>query len=618
MGDETPFRNYYSDFRAEDRASKTVLGGLSLAARLQLFVLAGVLAITGMGGLFYFADLRTSESLAQFEASQKLAALIARLETGSLELNSDSRNFLLSRDARYAENYEKRSEPVIANLERLYGLDAAEDVRKHVATVNDGVAQHATQFAKVVEIQKIIGQDAKLGLTQLVKSSAGGLQSRVAGVQAPDLRSRLAQIRQTETRIVTNAVESDVKLVESQLAAFKRAIERTELPAADRSALNRLTDSYRTDLLQFVSTRNVLDREIARLGEINTYMAPSIEALIAFGGRAVAAASATLEATKQFIRQVLAGGSTAVLLILILIGALLMRSITRPVADLATAATRLAHGDRGVPIPALGNYDETGEVANALTFFRENMAQADRLRKELEDLMQGGAARLPADAASTAPRPSFPEDSAPGYSRALVSSSSQAEDGFVAAPISEISRRVTETSQSASVAAFEAERTESMVNGLAAAIEKTAAIEKLVSGVSDQSSLLAVQTAIDTGIDPEADDKLIVMINSLSREDDARPGAGQSVEERANDIQSAIRSTMAEMRDLGRILGRVNEFALQIAAETSTHALDTATELLRQSEDLRGMLDDLLGKIRMEGGGPGNVIERRSDSESES
>ncbi|MFP6733834.1 MAG: hypothetical protein VB959_08335, partial [Rhodospirillales bacterium] len=59
----------------------------------------------------------------------------------------------------------------------------------------------------------------------------------------------------------------------------------------------------------------------------------------------------------------------------------------------------------------------------------------------------------------------------------------------------------------------------------------------------------------------------------------------------------AIRS----IQQIGQTINAVNDVALEFAAESSSEALDAATVLLQQSEELRGKLDDLLGKIKLEG-----------------
>ena len=613
MGDDAPFRNYYTDFRAEDRTTKTMLGGMRFASRIRLFLFIGLLALVGLGGLLFVADQRAANALNEYGAAQRLAGLISRIETGSLETHSDSRNFFLSRDVRYADNYQKRSEPLLANLERLYGLPRAEGVRKHVATVNDGVAQHASQFGKVVEIQKVLGLDERSGLVKLTQNSVTALEAKISTLKSPDLSRRLADIRATESNILAAAAPEAVKRITTQLENFKQALSASSANAANKTATNLLIESYQTDISQYARTRAALRQEIGRLGEINTYMSPSLAALITFGNEFVAGTDVKLTAVQQLLRQLLAGGIAGVVIILIGVGWLMLRSMSGPLSELATAATRLAHGDRGVAIPALGNYDETGEVANALTFFRENMAQADRLRKELEENLEPAKSRaIPEPVAP--PPPSLPapdEEPAPRPSPATALVPSGTPNGFVTTPISEISQRVTQTSQNASVAAFEAERTETMVNGLAAAAEKMSNIQRLVSTAGDMSSLLAVQTAIDHETAARSDDNLIVLQATNSGEDAPRADAGQSAEGRAAEILTSIKAAGAELEELDRIIGRVNEVAIEFAAEASTHALDSATELLRQSEDLRGMLDDLLGKIRLDERGA-----RRPDSES--
>ena len=60
------------------------------------------------------------------------------------------------------------------------------------------------------------------------------------------------------------------------------------------------------------------------------------------------------------------------------------RSISIPSAKIAETSMELAHGNVSAPIPYLANSDAIGQLSNTLIIFRENMLQADRLRKDLE------------------------------------------------------------------------------------------------------------------------------------------------------------------------------------------------------------------------------------------
>src|SRR5262249_13529659 len=61
---------------------------------------------------------------------------------------------------------------------------------------------------------------------------------------------------------------------------------------------------------------------------------------------------------------------------------LISRSIAAPVVAMTRAMTKLAEGDRSVVVPALGNGDEIGEMAQAVEVFKRSMAEADRLAEE--------------------------------------------------------------------------------------------------------------------------------------------------------------------------------------------------------------------------------------------
>src|ERR1035437_1744352 len=58
------------------------------------------------------------------------------------------------------------------------------------------------------------------------------------------------------------------------------------------------------------------------------------------------------------------------------------RGITGPLAGMTSAMKRLASGDLGITIPAIGRHDEIGHMAEAVGIFREGMIDARRLEAE--------------------------------------------------------------------------------------------------------------------------------------------------------------------------------------------------------------------------------------------
>jgi len=630
----------------DDPTHRSFMGSSRFATRHSWFMVLGLLAIGGMAGLLFHADQLLTKSLHQIRTASHLASLVSKIESSTMALNSDSRNFAASQDLRYAENYKKRSESLARDLKLLINDPAAKDNQKMAITLNDGVAQHAGHFSNIVKIQTLLGFEAEGGLSGNSRTSFAALEKRIAQLgsqlKSGTITSHLGNIKASELQLVQKASNKALQEIQVNIELLNKAIVASSLPDSEKKTAIDLLQSHRNDITQLARTRIALATEIARLGEISTYMAPSLDGLTNYTGNFSLLARQESKTTQEFIRQILAGGTGGTLILLIFFGYILMRSISKPTSQISEVAMELAHGNVSVPIPYLGNYDESGEISNALAIFRENMLHADRLRKDLEIALQQKAVapdpeplppieapvdssvETPADILATVEK-EREEVVAPGsslipHSHNLPSVTEQpkieepeevdAESIGSQLPIGKsaittISQLVTETSKNASIAAEDAERTEIMVTGLDEAAEKIEDIEILMIGISDQMSLLAVQTALLH--DDAADAENLIHLDEkrsdkkTSKRASAKSSAGQSVNDRIDTIQGGTKRAIKAVQVIGRTINEVNEVARNFAAIASKEALEAANELLRQSEDLRAMLDNLLGKVDTSG-----------------
>ena len=80
---------------------------------------------------------------------------------------------------------------------------------------------------------------------------------------------------------------------------------------------------------------------------------------------------------------VAAGGGTVSLLIALLMGLLLTRTIAQPITRLTRAVEALAKGDTNIEVPGLGRADEIGAMAAAAQIFRDNIIERQRAMAEL-------------------------------------------------------------------------------------------------------------------------------------------------------------------------------------------------------------------------------------------
>jgi methyl-accepting chemotaxis protein len=271
----------------------------------------------------------------------------------------------------------------------------------------------------------------------------------------------------------------------------------------------------------------------------------------------------------------------------------ILRSIYRPGTRIAETAMELAHGNVSAPIPYLANSDAIGQLSYTLTIFRENMLQADRLRKDLEiarrETIQPSIEKIPN-------AHNLINIDQNDIEKASIDPNNLVNKNI----ISNISDKITTTSQNASDAFEEVERTEIMVSGLGNTAEKIEDIEVLMIGISDQISLLAVQTTLHTKNDA-IDENLVHLYESRDkRKTKITSGSGQSIDDRIKSIQDGTKKVLKEIHNIGATVHSVNEVAREISNTISQEALTAANQLLRQSEDLRTILDKILDKTQNE------------------
>ena len=623
----------------QSAGSRTFLSGIRLNSRVILFVVIGILSLAAMGGVFFNAEQRFRIALDSLTSSYHVANLSFRVETAILALNSDSQNFLISKKTIYAENYSKRSSEAAILLTNLQRLPAASDGQMMLKTLIESVTKHATYFQNTLQIQSLIGTSKDKGLLAKTAISGTKLQTQISATRNSKLINEINALRKSEIKLQEPTSPEDAQNIMRAVKNIRQSLIASRLSSSVKRVINNRITPYASDLEGLAQTRLGQIREIARMGEVNLILGQNLKALVTFTKTLSKTARKNFETKQTEIRNIVAGGSAFIIVLFTLVGTILMRSIVRPVKYLAKAAMQLARGDESVTIPAIENQDETGEVAIALTYFRENMIEANTLRKELEyylrdadqrneyqnqesltveetaeqttpeddvtaELNVGTLSDLPIlNSDATPPEPSQKlretevlEDT-PLDLRVTQQNQDERDGTLQSTPISEASQLVAQTSQSASSAARDAERCDVMINGLSGALKKIKDIELLLESINDHMSLLAVQTAITNETGSDDPDEVISRPKSPS-DGNQRQNPNEFVTDNLDTLQNGTKRAIRAIRQVGQTIQEVNQVALEIATEASNDALDAATMLLHQSEHLRGMLDGLLEKIK--------------------
>ncbi|WP_454624788.1 methyl-accepting chemotaxis protein [Bradyrhizobium cenepequi] len=352
---------------------------------------------------------------------------------------------------------------------------------------------------------------------------------------------------------------------------------------------------------------------------------------------------------------------------------LIGRSITRPLGQLGTRMRELADGKLDGDIPGVGRGDEIGAMAATVQIFKDNSvrirgleqaeaetqarAAAER-RAAMENIANDfersitGVVRSVATAAAgmqtTAQSMTATASDASARAATVSAASESASNnvGTVAAAaeelsssVTEISRQVARSSEIASKAVADAERTNATVQALSTGAEKIGEVVKLIHSIAAQTNLLALNATIEAARAGESGRGFAVVASEVkalanqtakaTEEISAQVAAMQASTTEAVTSIGGITETIAQMseitasisssvdqqgdatREIARNIQQVASGSSEIsahiggvttaAAATGTAASDVlsnARELDTQSGMLRNAVDQFLAKVR--------------------
>jgi len=218
----------------------------------------------------------------------------------------------------------------------------------------------------------------------------------------------------------------------------------------------------------------------------------------------------------------------------------LIRAVAKPVIDMTRAMAKLADHDLAVAIPATGQKDEIGRMADAVQVFRDNMIKADRLAAEQAEAQAARERRA-----------------------RLIDGLTAELDGEVNTVVAGLSAAASQLQSSAEAMSSTAEETSRQSNAVAAASEQTSANVQTVSAATEE-------------------------LTTSIAEIGSQVQRSASIARAAVDQAGAAERTMGELHATAEKIGAMVALINGIASRTNMLALNATIEAARAGESGRG------------------------------
>jgi methyl-accepting chemotaxis protein len=276
------------------------------------------------------------------------------------------------------------------------------------------------------------------------------------------------------------------------------------------------------------------------------------------------------------------------------------RSISRPLGLLGERMRALAAGELGAEIPGAGRGDEVGAMAAAVQIFKDNamrirdLEQAETAtqqrtaaerRAAMETLagdfersvngivrsvstaasgMQATAQSMTATASDASVRAATVSSASQGASNKVETVAAAAEQ--LSSSVIEISRQVSRSSEIASKAVGDAERTNATVQVLSTGAEKIGEVVKLIHSIAAQTNLLALNATIEAARAGESGRGFAVVASEVKALANQTAKATEDIAGQVAAMQASTSDAVAAISGITQTITQMSEITGSISA----------------------------------------------------